>query len=112
MREMFLYFGMRQYDDIKEITLGDVKVLNEGNLEVYVGRSKTDQEGHGFVFHMSGERMRGFSIPDVLEWYADSLRLETRVKRVIFFCSSEPRKKESLTFNPCLSTYYSKTSGL
>ena len=40
--QMFLYFGMRWYDDIKEITLGDVKVLNEGNLEVYVWRSKTD----------------------------------------------------------------------
>ena len=53
-----------------------MKVLSEGNLEVYVGRSKTDQEGHGFVFHMTGEKMRGFSIPEVLAWYADSLDLK------------------------------------
>ena len=29
--QIFLYFGMRRYDDIKDITLGDVKVLSEGN---------------------------------------------------------------------------------
>ena len=66
VQQLFLYFGMRRYDDIKEITYGDVKVLSEGNLEVYVKKSKTDQEGHGFVFHMTGEKMRGFSIPEVL----------------------------------------------
>ena len=49
---------MRRYDDIKEITYGDVKILSEGSFEVYIGRSKTDQEGHGFVFHMTGEKMR------------------------------------------------------
>ena len=52
-----------------------MKVLGEGNLEVYVKRSKTDQEGHGFVFHMTGEKMKGFSIPEVLVWYAESLGL-------------------------------------
>ena len=28
------------------------------------------------MFHMSGERMNGFSIPDVLEWYVESLGLK------------------------------------
>ena len=42
VQQLFLYFGMRRYDDIKEITYGDVKVLSEGNLEVYVKKSKTD----------------------------------------------------------------------
>ena len=36
VQQLFLYFGMRRYDDIKEITYGDVKLLSEGNLEVYV----------------------------------------------------------------------------
>ena len=75
VQQLFLYFGMRRYDDIKEITYGDVSVLSEGHLEVYVGKSKTDQEGHGFVFHMTGEKMKGFSIPEVLVWYAESLGL-------------------------------------
>ena len=30
VQQLFLYFGMRRYDDIKEITYGDVKVLDEG----------------------------------------------------------------------------------
>merc|ERR1711895_170653 len=38
VQQLFLYFGMRRYDDIKEITYGDVKFLSEGNLEVYVKR--------------------------------------------------------------------------
>merc|ERR1711867_365288 len=71
VQQLFLYFRMRRYDDIKEITYGDVKVLSEENLEVYVKKSKTDQGGHGFVIHMTGEKMRGFSIPDVLAWYAE-----------------------------------------
>merc|ERR1712240_514492 len=75
VQQLFLYFGMRRYDDIKKITYGDVKVLREGNLEVYVKKSKTDQEGHGFVFHMTREKMRGFSIPEVVAWYAKSLGL-------------------------------------
>ena len=66
VQQLFLYFGMRRYDDIKEITYGDMKVLSEGNLEVYVKKSKTDQEGHGFVIHMTGEKTKGFSIPEVL----------------------------------------------
>ena len=75
VQQLFLFFGMRRYDNIKEITYGDVKVLGEGNLEVYVRRSKTDQEGHGFVFHMTGEKLKDFSIPEVLMWYVKSLGL-------------------------------------
>ena len=38
---------MRRYDDIKELTYRDGKVLSEGNLEVYVGKSKIDQKVMG-----------------------------------------------------------------
>ena len=43
-----------------------MKVLDGEDLEGNVRRRKTDQEGKGSVFHMSGERMNSFSIPDVL----------------------------------------------
>ena len=66
---------MRRFDDIKEVTVGDVRVLDGGDLEVYVRQSKTDQEGKWSVFHMSGEMRNGFSIPDMLCWYIDSLDL-------------------------------------
>ena len=47
---------MRRFDDIKEVTVGDVRVLDRGGLEVYMRGSKKYQEGKGSVFHMSGER--------------------------------------------------------
>ena len=48
---------------MKEICVEDVTVLEEGDLEIFVARSKTNQEGLGFVFHVSGEKYKGFSIP-------------------------------------------------
>ena len=38
-------------------------------------KSKLTKRVMGFVFKMTGEKMRGFSIPDVLAWYAESLGL-------------------------------------
>ena len=53
-------------------------VLDGGDLEFYVARSKTDQKGHGFIFHVTGERYKGFSIPEVLYWYLESTGLTGR----------------------------------
>ena len=54
---MFFYFGMKRFDDIKDVTVGDVRVMDGGDLKVYVRQSKNYQEGKGSVFHMSEERM-------------------------------------------------------
>ena len=48
-------------------------MLNGGDLEVYVRRSKTCQEGKWSIFHMSGKRMNGFSVPNAVCRYIDSL---------------------------------------
>ena len=50
-------------------------LLEGGDLEFYVSHSKTDQDGHGFLFHVSGEMHRGFSMPGVLKWYLESTNL-------------------------------------
>lgn len=50
-----MFFGMRRFDDFREVRVSDVAVLVDGDLEIFVTRSKTDQDGLGFVFHMSGE---------------------------------------------------------
>ena len=50
-------------------------VLEDGDLEIFVARSKTDQDGLGFVFHVSGEKYKGFSMPEVFKWYVDSVGL-------------------------------------
>ena len=51
-------------------------VLDQGDLEFYVARSKTDQDGNGFVFYVSGERYQRFSIPEVLDWYLANVKLD------------------------------------
>ena len=60
VQQLFLYFGMRRDDDIKEITYGDVKFLSEGSWR-YFEKSKIDQEGHGFCFKMTGKNKRVFN---------------------------------------------------
>ena len=61
---------MRRYDDKKEITWGGVKVLSEGNLEVYIGR-----RGSWICVPYDWRENESFSITEVLAWYADSLGL-------------------------------------
>ena len=40
-------------------------MLEDGDLEIFVSRSKTDQDGLGFVFHVSGEKHKEFSMLEV-----------------------------------------------
>ena len=66
---------MCRFNDIKEVMVCDVKLLGGIDLEVYVQRCKTDQEGRGSTFHMSGEKYDGFLIPGPLCWYLESTGL-------------------------------------
>ena len=75
MMMIIMFFGMKRYDNIKQLRVRDISVLRGGHLEFYVERSKTDQLGHGFIFHVTGEKFKGFSIPRVLNWYLDSTGL-------------------------------------
>ena len=72
---LLLFFGMKRFDDIKKLRVCDINVLRGGHLEFYVNSSKTDQLGNGFVFHVTGEKIKGFSIPKVLYWYLESAGL-------------------------------------
>ena len=40
-----------------------------------VRRGKTDQEGHGSSFFLSGRKKSGFCFPKIVRWYIDSLGL-------------------------------------
>ena len=35
----------------------------------FVAHSKTDQDGLDFIFHVLGERYKGFSMPEVVKWF-------------------------------------------
>ena len=54
LQQLLMFFGMRRFDDLREIQVKDVTVWEDGDLEIFVARSKTDQDGLGFVFHVSG----------------------------------------------------------
>ena len=56
LQQLLLFFRMRRYDNMREMRLKNVFLLDQGDLEFYVARSKTDQDGNGFLFHVSGER--------------------------------------------------------
>merc|ERR1712082_384283 len=75
---LLLFFRMKRYNDVKRLRVCDITVLQGGHLEFYVDSSKTDQLGKGFVFHVTGEKFRGFSIPKVLNWYLESTGLRGR----------------------------------
>ena len=40
--QLLMFFGMRRFDDLREVRVGDVAVLEDGDLEIFVARSKTD----------------------------------------------------------------------
>ncbi len=44
---LLTYFGARRIDEVCRLTLGSVTVADTGAVELYVARSKKDQEGQG-----------------------------------------------------------------
>ena len=36
MQQLFLYFGMQRFDDIKEVMVNDFRIVGGNDLEVYV----------------------------------------------------------------------------
>ena len=74
---------------MREILVKDVCVLDQGDLEFYVARSKTDPDRNAFVFYVSGERYRGFSIRGVLDWYLASVKLDENDYLFPRFCNAE-----------------------
>ena len=42
LQQLLMFFGMRSFDDLREIQVKDVTVLEDGDLEIFVVRSKTD----------------------------------------------------------------------
>ena len=73
--QILLFFGMKRFNDVIRVRIKDLRFTKEGDLEVRVRRSKTDQEGQGSSFFLTGKRKSGFCIPEIVSWYIDSLGL-------------------------------------
>ena len=74
--QVFLFFGMRRFSDVISVKVDDVTFLACGDVEVSVGKTKTDQLGLGFSFVMSGKEKAGVCIPEMIRWYIASLDLQ------------------------------------
>ena len=61
--QVFLFFGMKRYSDVAKLMVKDVCFLKDGSMEVLVRRSKTDQQGRGAKFYLSGEKVGGSAYP-------------------------------------------------
>ena len=75
MLMIIMFFGIKRFDDVKDLKVSDITVLEDGHLEFYVDNSKTDQLCQGFIFHVTGNSFNGISIPKILNWYLKSTEL-------------------------------------
>ena len=78
-----LFFGVKRFGDVQRIKVRDVLFKEDGGVEVWVRASKTDVQGRGRVFKMSGRRSGGVSVAKILRWYKQSLGLQ---QADYFFC--------------------------
>ena len=74
--QLFLFFGIKRFSDIAKLKVKDMSFVKDGSLEVLVRRSKTDQVGRGAKFYLSGKKVGGVCLPEILKWYLKGLGLE------------------------------------
>ena len=87
-----LFFGVKRFSDLNKIKVKDLQFKKDGGVEVWVRASKTDAEGRGKVFRISGQEKGGVSVAKILVWYMKSLGLRSED---YFFCKLG-RKGEAL----------------
>ena len=87
-----LFFGVKRFGDVQKIKVRDVVFKEDGGVEVWMRVCKTDVQGRGKVFRMSGSRTGGVSVAKILRWYVRSLGLR---QEDYFFCKIG-RKSEVL----------------
>ena len=74
--QMLMFLGIKRFSDIKCLKWGDVRRIEDGSLEIFMRQSKTDQEARGEYFYITGKKIKGVSVPDILQWYSESLGLQ------------------------------------
>ena len=74
--QLFLFFGVKRFNDIASLKVKDVVFKVDGSLEVLVRKSKTDQVGRGARFYLSGDKVGGVCLPEIVGWYVRGLDLK------------------------------------
>ena len=74
--QLFLFFGVKRFSDIATLKVKDVSFKTDGSLEVFFRKSKTDQVGRGASFFLSGKKVGGVFLPEMVRWYVGGLGLK------------------------------------
>ena len=67
---------MKRFSDVAKLMVKDMSFMKDGLLEVLVRKSKTDQLGRGAKFYLSGEKVGGVCIPEIVKRYLKGLGLK------------------------------------
>ena len=74
---MLCYFSVNRFSDLIRIRMDDVTFMRNGNIGVFMAKSKTDKECAGLDFEISVLQMMGeFSVPGMLKEYMKELRMK------------------------------------
>ena len=74
--QLFLFFCVKRFIDIVGLKVKDVSFKGDGLLEVFVRKSKTDKVGRGASFFLSGKKVGGVCLPEMVRWYLKGLGLK------------------------------------
>ena len=69
---LLCYSGIRRFSDVHRVRVGDVSFMEDGAVEVFMARSKTDKKNSGMEFVLAGTRVGGISVTQVLRDYIRS----------------------------------------
>ena len=82
---LLLFFGIRRFGDINKLKLKDLNFKENGVIEFWMKKSKTDSLGRGRTFSICKDYNAGISFKDILLWYLSDHDL--RKDDYIFFRS-------------------------
>ena len=75
--QVLCYFTVCRFDDLSRTLVGDVRVLQNGDIKIKRGKSKTDQLGRGSFNYVSGQKFGDHSVPQILDTYVTTLKLKS-----------------------------------
>ena len=93
---LLLFFGIRRFGDVNKLKLKDINFKNEGEIEFWIRKTKTDTLGRGRNFSICEDYNTGISMKGILRWYLADLKL--RKDDYIFFRNIREGKVNSGEF--------------
>ena len=69
---LLLFFGIRRFSDVNKLKLKDISFKENGVVEIWMRKSKTDTLGRGRSFSISNEIKEGITFKNIFMWYLEN----------------------------------------